>query len=75
MDVKGKKQYGSITGVLIYLTQFSLHDIISAVNKPPRAMPKPSKAHMAAAKHVLRYLAGFVVFPNTYKQGGFELAT
>ena len=27
------------------------------------------------AKHVLRYLAGSVVCPITYKQGGLELAT
>ena len=38
-----------------------------------RAMSKPSKAHMAAAKHLLRYLAGTVDFAITYKQGGFKL--
>ena len=36
-------------------------------------MSKPSKAHMAAAKHLLRYLAGTVDFAITYKQGGFKL--
>ena len=38
-----------------------------------RAMSKPSKAHMAAAKHLLRYLAGTVDFAITYKHGGFKL--
>jgi len=36
-------------------------------------MSKPSKAHMAAAKHLLRYLAGTTGFAITYKQGGFKL--
>ena len=36
-------------------------------------MSKPSKAHMAAAKHLLRYLAGTVDFAITYKHGGFKL--
>ncbi|CAN0544938.1 unnamed protein product [Laminaria digitata] len=36
-------------------------------------MSKPSKAHMAAAKHLLRYLAGMVDYAITYKQGGFKL--
>ena len=38
-------------------------------------MSKLSKAHMGAAKHVLRYLAGSVNFPTTYKRGGFKLTT
>ena len=37
-------------------------------------MSKPSNAHMAAAKHPLRYLAGTVDFAITYKQGGFKVA-
>ena len=36
-------------------------------------MSKPSKAHTAAAKHLLRYLAGTVDFAITYKQGCFKL--
>ena len=32
------------------------------VNQLARAMTKPSKAHMAAAKHLLRYLAGTIDF-------------
>ena len=30
---------------------------------------------MGAAKHILRYLAGSVNFPITYKRGGFKLTT
>ena len=36
-------------------------------------MSKPSNAHMGAAKHVLRYLAGTINFDTTYKKGGFTL--
>lgn len=32
-----------------------------------RAVPKPSKMHMGAANHLLRYLAGTVNFSITYK--------
>ena len=54
----------------MYLGQVTRYD---AVNQLARAMSKPSKAHMAAAKHLLRYLAGTVDFAITYKQGGFKL--
>ena len=37
-------------------------------------MSKPSKAHVEAAKHLLRYLARSTDFFNTYRQGGFKLA-
>ena len=36
-------------------------------------MSKPSKTHMAAAKHLLGYLAGTTNFAITYKRGGFKL--
>ena len=57
----------------MYLGQVTRYDILYAVNQLARTMSKPSKAHMAAAKHLLRYLAGTVDFAITYKQGGFKL--
>ena len=36
-------------------------------------MSKPSKVHMGAAKHLLRYLAGTTGFKIEYKKGGFKL--
>ena len=36
-------------------------------------MTKPSKAHMAAAKHLLRYLAGMIDFSITYKKDDSKL--
>ena len=55
------------------LGQVTRYDIRYAVNQLARAMCKPSKAHMAAAKHLLRYLAGTANFAITYKRGGFKL--
>ena len=45
------------------------YDILFSVNQLARAMSKPSNAHMGAAKHVLRYLAGTINFDITYNKG------
>ncbi|CAM9372977.1 unnamed protein product [Ascophyllum nodosum] len=37
-------------------------------------MSKPSKAHMGAAKQLLRYLAGTTYFSIVYKRGSFRLS-
>ena len=73
-DEEGKRRYQSIVGASMYLTQVSRYDILYAVNQLERGVSKPSKAHMAAAKHLLCYLAGSTNFFITYKQGGFTLA-
>ena len=57
----------------MYLGQVIRYDILYAVNELARAMSKPSKAHMAAVKCVLRYLAGTLDLAITYKQGSFKL--
>ena len=68
-----KQRFQAITGSVMYLAQVNRFDILYAVNQPARAISKSSKAHMAAAKYLLRYLAGTVGFAIKYKQGGFEL--
>ena len=68
-----KQRFQAITGSVMYLGQVTRYEILYAVNQLARAMSKPSKAHMAAAKNLLRYLAGTVDFAITYKQGGFKL--
>ena len=70
----GKRRCRSITGGTMYLAQVCRYDILYTVNQLARAMPKPSKAHMGAAKHLLRYLAGSTCFSIIYKQGGLKLA-
>ena len=68
-----KRRFQAITGSVMYLGQVTRYDIGYAVNQLAQAMSKPSKAHMAAAKHLLRYLAGTTKFAITYKRGGFKL--
>ena len=74
LNEEEKRRYQSITGAVMYLAQVTRYDILYAVNQLARAMSKPAKAHMGAAKHLLRYLAGSTDFSITYKQGGFRLA-
>ena len=69
-----KQRYQIITGAVIYLAQVARYDILYAVNQLARATSKPAKAHMGAAKHLLRYLAGSIDFFITDKYGGFRLA-
>ena len=57
----------------MYLAHVSRYDIFYSVNQIPRAMSNPSKVHMGAAEHLLRYLAGSIDFNITYKKGGFKL--
>ena len=69
-----KRRYQVITGAVMYLAQITRYDILYAVDEMTRAMSKPAKAHMGAAKCPLRYLDGFTDFSITYKQGGFRFA-
>ncbi|CAB1114208.1 unnamed protein product [Ectocarpus sp. CCAP 1310/34] len=64
-----------IVGSLMYIAQVLRYDIMYATGQLARPMAKPSKVHMVAAKHTLRYLAGTIDFSITYKKGGFKLAT
>ena len=68
-----KQRFQAITGSVMYLGQVTRYEILYAVNQLARAISKPSKAHIAAAKHLLRYLAGTIDFAITYKQSGFKL--
>ena len=68
-----KQRFQAITGGVMYLGQVTRFDILYAVNQLARAMSKPSKANMAADKHLLCDLAGKVEFAISYKQGGFKL--
>ena len=72
MNKEGKRLFQAITGSVMYLGQMTRYDIGYAINQLARAISKPSKAHMAAAKHLLRYLAGTTNFAITCKRGGFK---
>ena len=73
LNKKDKRRFQAITGSVMCLGQVTRYDIGYAVNQLARAMCKPSKAHMAAAKHLLRYLAGTTNFAITYEREGFKL--
>ena len=68
------RKYQGIVGSLMYIPQVLRYDIMHATGQLARPMAKPSKVHMVAAKHTLRYLAGTTNFSITYKKGGFKLA-
>ena len=57
----------------MFLSQYTRYDITYAVNQMARAMSKPSKLPMTAAKHLLRYLKGNMPLALTYKTGRFKL--
>ena len=69
-----KLRHQAITGAVMYLAQSIRYDILYAVNQLARALSKPAKAYMGAAKHLLRYLEWSTDFSITYRQGGFRLA-
>ena len=72
---KEKQRLQPTTGSVMHLGQVTRYDILYAGNQLARAMAKPSKAHKAAATHVLRHKAGTVDFAITYKKGGFKLTS
>ena len=73
LDSTGIQPYQAITVSLMFLSQCTRYDITYAVNQLARAMRKPSKLHMTAAKHLLRCLKGDMGLPITYKTGCFEM--
>eukprot|EP00752_Nemacystus_decipiens_P015554 g13877.t1 len=68
-----KKLYQSITGSILYLAQGTRFDLSYAALQLSKACSNPARAHMTAAKHVLRYLRGSPDLPITYKTGQFNL--
>ena len=72
LEEEETRRYQGIVGCFMYITQGLRYDVIYAAG--PRPMTKPSKVHLVAAKHALRYLAGTTDFHITYKKEGFKLA-
>jgi len=67
------QRYQAIVGSVMYLAQVTRYDIMYACRQLARALSKPSKVHMGAAKHLLRYLAGTKDFAITFKRIKFTL--
>jgi len=56
----------------MYLTCFTRGDCSSALNQCARSMSNPGPVHIAAAKRILRYLAGIRSLGITYKRGAMD---
>ena len=52
------KHYMSMIGSLMYAAQVGRPDLVHSVHQLARFMSNPSKEHVAAARHVIRYLVG-----------------
>ena len=62
LSVAEHKIYRSIVGSLMYLMTGTRPDIAFLCQQLSQFLSKPTKAHMAAAKHGLRYLQGTIHF-------------
>jgi len=58
VDVLLQHQYSQLVGTLIWLSVWTRPDIAFPVSQLSRHISAPGPTHMAAAKHVLRYLRG-----------------
>jgi transposase InsO family protein len=58
LEADKARNYREIVGGLLYLVTCTRPDLAVATNQLARHMSAPCKSHMAAAKHVLRYLRG-----------------
>ena len=67
------QRYQAITGSVMYVTQILRHDIMCSSGQLARAISRPAKVHVGAAKHLLCYLAGTIDFTTVYKKGGSKL--
>lgn len=70
-DPTGTELYQSSTGSLMCLSQCTRYNITYAVNHLARAMSRPSKLHMTAAKDVLKFLKGNMSLAPTHRTGCF----
>lgn len=58
LDIAGVQRYQAITESLMFLGKCTRYGIVYSVNQLASAMSKPFNVHMAAGKHLLRYLKG-----------------
>ena len=75
LNREDSQRFQAITDSVMFLGLVVRYDILYSANQLTRTLPKSSNYHMAATKHLLRYLAGTTDFTVRYKQGGFTLTT
>jgi hypothetical protein len=71
LDDTSKHEYMSLVGSLNYLAVCTRPDISFAVGALSRHLNEPTARHLAAAKGVLRYLAGTASHGINYTAGGY----
>lgn len=67
-------RFREVVGSMMYLTICSRPDLAVAVNQLARNMATPAASHLAAAKHVLRYLRGTVGLGLHFKRASDQPA-
>ena len=68
------RNYQMCIGALMYLTCFTRGDCSFAVNQCARFMSNPGPTHIAAARRILRYLAGTRSLGLTYRRAAADPA-
>ncbi|MDR3547936.1 MAG: reverse transcriptase domain-containing protein [Candidatus Pacebacteria bacterium] len=69
LDEKGRAEYMSAVGALLYAAVWTRPDIAHAVGELTRFMSKPKQAHWKAAIRVMRYLKGCPQLGLTFRVG------
>ena len=71
-DADVVRNYQQLIGACMYLTCFTRGDCSFAVNQCARFMSNPGPTHIAAAKRILRYIAGTRSLGITYRRGAVD---
>jgi hypothetical protein len=71
-DPEVVRNYQQLIGACMYLTTFTRGDCSFAVNQCARFMTNPGPTHIAAAKRILRYLAGTRSLGITYRRNAAD---
>jgi hypothetical protein len=71
-DPEVVRNYQQLIGACMYLTTFTRGDCSFAVNQCARFMSNPGPTHIAAAKRILRYLAGTRSLGITYRKNAAD---
>eukprot|EP00961_Rhodomonas_salina_P012561 169185-Rhodomonas_salina.1 len=66
-DPEETRRYQQLIGGLMYAAVLTRPDISFAVNQCARFMSNPGPEHVAAAKHILKYLKGTKHLKLTYQ--------
>jgi hypothetical protein len=70
IDLADPKTYQSLVGSLLYAAMATRPDIAHAVGAVSKFCSSPSKAHLTAAKRILRYLKGSSNYGLKYQRTG-----